>query len=70
MSQYIELNDFLKINNVASTGGQVKIIIRSGVVKLNGVIETQNRKKLVVGDKITVENKIFIVDQSVVREHP
>ena len=67
--QYIELNDFLKINNVGATGGQVKILIRSGVIKVNGEIETRNRKKLVVGDKVQFEGRVFNVEAEVVREH-
>ncbi|PIN73832.1 RNA-binding protein [Candidatus Woesearchaeota archaeon CG10_big_fil_rev_8_21_14_0_10_45_16] len=69
MPSYIELNDFLKINNVAATGGKVKIIIRSGIVKVNGEIETRNRKKLVPGDKVQIEERVFTVGPEVVREH-
>lgn len=67
---YIELNDFLKINNVASTGGQVKLIIHSGVIKVNGEVETRNRKKLVVGDKVEFEGRVFNIGPEVLREHP
>mgnify|MGYP001608892159 CR=1 FL=1 len=64
---YIELNSLLKINNIATTGGQAKVLIRSGIVLVNGEIETRNRCKLRVGDIVTVEGKKLIVEQDVVR---
>ncbi len=69
MSSYIELNDFLKINNVGSTGGQVKLVIRSGVVRVNGEVETRNRRKLVVGDTVEFDQRVFKIGAEVVREH-
>jgi ribosome-associated protein len=59
--EYIELNAFLKIHGAASTGGQVKLIIRSGVVKVNGVVETRNKKKLFSGDKVEYNGRTFSV---------
>ena len=59
--KYIELNAFLKINGLASTGGSAKILIRSGVVKVNGNVEIRNKKKLVAGDKVFVEGKTLVV---------
>jgi len=64
---YIELNSFLKIKNLATTGGQAKILIRSEKVLVNGIVETRNRRKLVAGDKVTIENKTLVVEEAVVR---
>jgi ribosome-associated protein len=61
---YIELNTFLKKMSVASSGGEAKQIIRSGVVKVNGEVETRNRKKLVIGDVVTVEDQKFEVTET------
>lgn len=58
----IELNAFLKKKNLASTGGEAKVLIRSGVVKVNDVIETRNKKKLARGDIVNVSGKEFTVD--------
>ncbi len=66
---YIELNNFIKVKGLAPTGGQAKLLIRSGKVLLNGVVETRNRKKLYVGDKVVVEGKEFVVGKEVVRAH-
>jgi len=67
MNQYIELNNFIKINNLASTGGQAKLLIRSGKVLVNGVVEIRNKKKLILGDKVECEGKTLVVEQNVLR---
>ena len=65
--KYIELNTFLKIKLLIATGGQAKVLISSGAVKLNGEVETRNKKKLVAGDKVKVDNKEFIVDEDILK---
>ena len=65
VERYIELNAFIKLKGVAATSGRAKLSIRSGKVLVNGVVETRNRKKLVAGDKVSVEGKEFIVEEKV-----
>ena len=65
--RYIELNAFLKINNIAPTGGQAKLIIRSGAVSVNDEVETRNRKKLHTGDIITYQGQTYVVKEEQVR---
>ncbi|MDB9317736.1 RNA-binding S4 domain-containing protein [Nodularia spumigena] len=57
----IKLDQFLKFMGVASTGGQAKLMIIDGGVKVNGEVETRRGRKLVLGDKVTVEGKTFEV---------
>ena len=57
----IKLDGFLKIVGATSTGGQAKILIQSGQVKVNGEIETRRRRKLVDGDRVSVNGQIFRV---------
>lgn len=59
----LELNTFLRIIKVASTGGQAKLLIRSGKVKVNGEIETQLRKKLSPEDVVEFQNKRYVVGE-------
>ena len=59
--KHIELNAFLRINGVAGTGGKVKLIIRSGSVKVNGEIETRNKRKLHAGDVVEYLGKVYEV---------
>ncbi len=67
MEPYIELNTLLKIKNIASTGGQAKMLIRSGAVIVNGEVETRNRRKLHIGDSVTVENEKLVIEKEIVR---
>ena len=61
-SEYIKLDQFLKLADIASTGGHAKYLIQEGVVKVNGEVEMRRGKKLVPGDIVEVEgNKSNIV---------
>jgi ribosome-associated protein len=59
--EYIELNTFIKLQGLAATGGQAKILIRSGAIKVNGTLETRNKKKLQESDVVEYEEKKYIV---------
>lgn len=61
--KYIELNAFLNINGIASSGGNAKYIIRNEEIKVNNKIETRNKKKLTSGDKIEYQDQILIVKE-------
>lgn len=62
--EYIELNAFLKSKGIALTGGQVKLIIRAGNVKVNGEIETRNKKKLRDNDVVEYLGKKYNVEHN------
>ena len=57
----IELCQFLKFGGLAATGGEAKLAITAGKVLLNGVIETQKRKKLRAGDQVTLGEQTLVV---------
>jgi len=48
----MKLDQFLKWKNLVSSGGEAKIFIKSGSVKVNGEIETRRGRKLNKGDKV------------------
>ena len=48
----MKLNQFLKWHNVVSSGGEAKNLIKTGYVKVNGVIEKRRGRKLFKGDKV------------------
>ena len=48
----MKLDQFLKWKNLASSGGEAKIFIKSGSVKVNGEIEMRRGRKLNKGDKV------------------
>ncbi|SHH30439.1 S4 domain-containing protein YaaA [Tepidibacter thalassicus] len=54
-SDFIKLDQLLKLLNITSTGGYAKIIIQQGNVKVNGEIEYRRGKKIKPGDIVEVE---------------
>lgn len=58
----IKLDQFLKYVGCVQTGGQAKILIKYGDVEVNGTVETRRGRKLVAGDRVTVNQETFIVE--------
>ena len=48
----MKLDQFLKWQNLVSSGGEAKNFIKSGSVQVNGEIETRRGRKLKKGDKV------------------
>ena len=48
----MKLDQFLKFQQLVSSGGEAKFLIKSGSVKVNGEIETRRGRKLEKGDKV------------------
>ena len=59
----LRLDQFLKLRAISGTGGQAKVMIQNGEVKVNGEIETRRRRKLSVGDVVEVDGKQFLVNE-------
>lgn len=56
-TETITLDQFLKWSKVCATGGEAKIIIQDGQVKVNGVTETRRGRKLKAGDEVSVKGR-------------
>ena len=52
---FIKLDNLLKLAGVASTGGQAKLMIQSGMVQVNGEVCTMRGKKMRPGDKASTD---------------
>lgn len=52
---HITLAQALKVAGLAESGGQAKQVVRSGVVRVNDVVETQPGRKLHAGDRFRVQ---------------
>jgi len=50
--EYIQLNQLLKMLGWVDSGGEANHVITEGLVKVNGEVEWQKRKKLRPGDHI------------------
>ena len=49
-TEYIRLQDLLKLSGLAATGGMAKIVIQNGEVKVHGEVCTMRGKKMRAGD--------------------
>jgi ribosome-associated protein len=58
----MKLDQFLKFQGVVATGGQAKQLIQDGRVEVNGALETRRGRKLVPGDRITLEGHSLLVE--------
>lgn len=63
MNEPLSLDNFLKLCGVVSTGGQAKVMIQSGEIKVNGEIETRRRRKLKAGDVVEFDGRVFSPDK-------
>lgn len=52
-TEFIKLQDLLKFSNLASTGGEAKIVIQEGEVTVNGEVCTMRGKKIRPGDVVS-----------------
>lgn len=59
--EYIRLDQFLKLCDAVSGGGEAKIRIQGGEVKVNGEVETRRGRKLRGGDEVELEGEVFKV---------
>lgn len=58
-TEYIRLDAALKLADAVSSGGQAKIIIQEGDVKVNGQTCEQRGKKIRAGDVFEFNNVLY-----------
>ena len=58
-TEYIELYQALKLEGLASSGGEAKQVIANGLVEVNGSVDTRKRAKLRPGDTFTFQDETF-----------
>ena len=59
----IRLDQFLKRHGVAGTGGQAKLLIQNGEVRVNNEVETRRGRKLQQGDVVEVLGESLVVEE-------
>ena len=52
-TEYIKLESFLKLANLVMSGGEAKLMIQDGLVKVNGETCLMRGKKLREGDVVS-----------------
>ena len=53
-TEYIDLLQFLKATGIAATGGEAKMLVDEGFIRVNGEDENRRRRKLRPGDRVDV----------------
>ena len=54
-TEYIKLQDLLKLAGLTYTGGEAKVMVQEGLVKVNGEVCTMRGKKIRPGDRVEFE---------------
>ena len=60
-TEFIKLQDLLKLANLVGTGGEAKIVIQNGDVSVNGEVCTVRGKKIRPGDMVAFDGKELTV---------
>ncbi|TBR17451.1 RNA-binding S4 domain-containing protein [bacterium] len=65
-SDFIELDNMLKVLRLVGSGAEAKQLIQSGSIKVNGEVETRIRRKLRAGDFVEFgQERISIIAEIV-----
>lgn len=56
---YIQLDQFLKKENIISSGGETGDFIKNHEIFLNGIIIHEKRKKIRLGDELSLGGKVY-----------
>ena len=59
---FIRLDALLKFAGAVETGGEAKLIIQNGEVKVNGQPCPMRGKKLYPGDQVELDGQVFVVE--------
>lgn len=60
-TEFIKLQDLLKLANLVGTGGEAKIVIQNGDVSVNGEVCAMRGKKIRPGDTVAFDGKELTV---------
>ena len=58
ITEFITMDKLLKFSGVADTGGQAFLMVEDGIIKLNGKLVTEKRRKVFPGDIVNIDNQI------------
>ncbi|HHV32191.1 RNA-binding S4 domain-containing protein [Caproiciproducens sp. LBM24188] len=60
-TEFIRLDSLLKLGGAVQTGGQAKVVVQGGEVKVNGEVCTMRGKKMRPGDRAEYKNVTYEV---------
>lgn len=58
----IRLDQFLKFSGLVETGGEAKLLIQGGEVRVNGEVETRRRRQLRDRDIVELDGESYTVE--------
>ncbi|MGM9537693.1 MAG: RNA-binding S4 domain-containing protein [Candidatus Onthomonas sp.] len=61
-TEFIKLDSLLKYEGMVETGGEAKLLIQEGQVKVNGEICTMRGKKIRPGDRVELGGDVLLVE--------
>ena len=61
--EFIKLGQALKAAGLVDSGVEAKIVIKDGLVNVNGAVEYQRGKKLVDGDVVEFEGNTIKIEK-------
>lgn len=56
---YIQLDQFLKKENIISSGGETGDFVKNHEIFLNGIIIQEKRKKIRLGDELSLDGEVY-----------
>ncbi|MGI6510518.1 MAG: RNA-binding S4 domain-containing protein [Erysipelotrichaceae bacterium] len=60
-TEYIELQQLLKLTDWISSGGEAKIAVKKLKIKVDGIAENRRGRKIYPGSIVEIENKKYEV---------
>ena len=60
-TEYIELQQFLKLINAVQTGGEAKVYLYENTIYVNGIIESKRGRKLHPKDVVKTPDGEFVI---------
>ena len=61
-TEFIKLQDLLKLAGACDTGGMAKVLIQNGEVSVNGEVCTIRGKKMRDGDVAVIDGRKIVVE--------
>ena len=58
-TEYIKLEQMLKIADIVSTGGEAKLFLLTNDIYVNDEVENRRGRKLYKGDVVKVNNNLY-----------
>ena len=63
-TEFIKLDSLLKFAALVGTGGEAKMVIGEGMVRVNGEVCTMRGKKIYPGDRVSFDQFELEVEQA------